>query len=70
MESFQYQDKGILKEFKELSAVSIQEKCKNLKFTYQFLEYGNDSFVVINANNSISIFIADKDNKYCPLKLS
>ena len=29
-----------------------------------------DSFIVINAVNSISIFVADKENKYIPLKLS
>ena len=70
MEDYQYQDNGILKEFKGLSAVAIQEKCKNLEFSCQFLESDKDSFVVINAVNSISIFVADKENKYIPLKLS
>lgn len=70
MEVYQYQDKGILKEFKGLTAVAIQEKCINLKFSCQFLESDKDSFVVINAVNSISIFVADKENKYIPLKLS
>ena len=53
MEVYQYQDNGILEEFKGLTAVAIQEKCKNLKFSCQFLESDNDSFVVINAVNSI-----------------
>lgn len=70
MEVYQYQNNGILKEFKGLSAVAIQEKCKNLEFSCQFLESDKDSFVVINAVNSISIFVADKENKYIPLKLS
>ena len=70
MEVYQYQDNGILKEFKGLSAVAIQEKCKNLEFSCQFLESDKDSFIVINAVNSISIFVADKENKYIPLKLS
>ena len=70
MEVYQYQANGILKEFKGLSAVAIQEKCKNLEFSCQFLESDKDSFVVINAVNSISIFVADKENKYIPLKLS
>ena len=70
MEVYQYQNNGILKEFKGLSAVAIQERCKNLEFSCQFLESDKDSFVVINAVNSISIFVADKENKYIPLKLS
>ena len=70
MEVYQYQNNGILKEFKGLSAVAIQEKCKNLEFSCQFLESDKDSFIVINAVNSISIFVADKENKYIPLKLS
>ena len=70
MEVYQYQANGFLKEFKGLSAVAIQEKCKNLEFSCQFLESDIDSFVVINAVNSISIFVADKENKYIPLKLS
>ena len=70
MEVCQYQNNGILKEFKGLTAVAIQEKCKNLEFSCQFLESDKDSFVVINAVNSISIFVADKENKYIPLKLS
>lgn len=70
MEVYQYQNNGILKEFKGLSAVAIQEKCKNLEFSCQFLESDKDSFVVINAVNSISIFVANKENKYIPLKLS
>lgn len=70
MEVYQYQANGILKEFKGLSAVAIQEKCKNLEFSCQFLESDIDSFVVINAVNSISIFVANKENKYIPLKLS
>ena len=53
MEVYQYQNNGILKEFKGLSAVAIQEKCKNLEFSCQFLESDKDSFVVINAVNSI-----------------
>ena len=64
MEVYQYQNNGILKEFKGLSAVAIQEKCKNLEFSCQFLESDKDSFVVINAVNSISIFVADKENDY------
>ncbi len=70
MENYKYQDSGILEEFRGLSGVEIQEKCKNLQFSCQFLELNNDSVVVINANNFISVFIADKDNKYIPLKLS
>lgn len=69
-EDLHYQDSGILEEFKGLSAVAIQEKCKNLSFTYQFLELDTDSFVVINTCYSISIFMADKNNKYIPLKIS
>ena len=38
MEVYQYQDNGILEEFKGLTAVAIQEKCKNLKFSCQFLQ--------------------------------
>lgn len=70
METIHYQDNGILEEFKGLSAVAIQEKCKNLKFSCQFLEFDKESFIVINVRQSISIFKADKDNKYIPLKLS
>ena len=70
METYHYQDSGVLKEFEGLSAVEIQVKCKNLKFICQFFESDTDSFVVINACNSISLFIANKENKYVPLKLS
>lgn len=64
---FHYQDEGILKEFSELSHILIQEKCKNLNYGCKFFEYYGISVVAIETNNSISLFIADKDNKYVPL---
>lgn len=70
MLAINYQDEGILKEFTGLKLVEIQEKCKNLNFGCQFFEYENYSFVAISANNSISIFITDKANKYVPLNIS
>ena len=65
-----YQDEGITKEFSGLDSVQIQTKCRNLKFGYQFLEYNGNSFIAITTSDSVSIFIADENNKYIPLEIT
>ena len=52
-EDLHYQDSGILEEFKGLSAVAIQEKCKNYEAAYASVEKACNPKVSIIANTNM-----------------
>lgn len=63
------QDENFIKEFVSLNHSEIQEKCKNLEFHVEFLEYGQISIALIMTQATVAVLVSPNEatKKYIPL---